>query len=241
MDLRTALFAAAPGGITEMSTVASALGADGAAVTTVHLVRLLLAIAVVAVLTRISVDGDPGPGSSRGPHEFLPSTTGDSGEKRRWLVLAVLGGCAGGIAGLLTPLPAGGVIGALIGSAAFRLIRSGPPAWGLRTGVQVLAGAVIGLRISDEFFEGLAGLAAASTVIVGTQMLFWLAAYHLLLRSFAYENATAVFASAPGGMSELVSSADQAGANTPVVAFIHLVRLSATICTVPLLAASLSA
>ena len=166
---------------------------------------------------------------------------GSSRGKRRWLGLAVLAGCAAGVAGLLTPVPAGGVIGALIGSVAFRLLRPGPPARGLRTGVQVLAGAVIGLRLSAEFFEGLAGLAVASSIIVGTQMLFWLISYRVLSGLFGYESATALFASAPGGMSELISGADQAGASTPIVAFTHLVRLSATICVVPFLAAFLGA
>lgn len=236
MDLRTALFAAAPGGITEMSTVASALGADGAAVTTVHLIRLLLAIAVVGILTRGSADRNPETRPLRTPLDEASLRVSDTQGNQRWLGLAVLTGSAAGILGLLTPVPAGGVIGALLGSAAFRLLRPGPPARGLRTGVQVLAGAVIGLKLSDEFFGQLADLVVASSMIVGMQTLVWLASYRLLSGFFGYESATAVFASAPGGMSELISGADQAGASTSVVAFTHLVRLSATICIVPSLA-----
>lgn len=241
MDLRTALFAAAPGGITEMSTVASALGADGAAVTTVHLVRLLLAIAVVGILTRRLTERIP----EARPHRALPDEAflraSDTQGKQRWLGLAMLTGGAAGVVGLLTPVPAGGVIGALFGSAVFRLLKPGPPARGLRVGVQALAGAVIGLRLSDEFFGQLADLVVASGMIVGMQVLFWLASYRLLVKLFDYESVTAVFASAPGGMSELISGADQAGASASVVAFTHLVRLSTTICVVPFLAAFLTA
>ena len=46
----TALFAAAPGGLTEMASVGPSLGADGPAVAAVHLVRLLLVILVANLL-----------------------------------------------------------------------------------------------------------------------------------------------------------------------------------------------
>ncbi len=50
LDPVTALFAAAPGGLTEMTAVGASFGADGAAVAGVQLVRVLLAVAVVDVI-----------------------------------------------------------------------------------------------------------------------------------------------------------------------------------------------
>ncbi len=50
VDAVTAVFAAAPGGLTEMSAVGLSFGADGAAVASVQLVRVLLALAAVEVL-----------------------------------------------------------------------------------------------------------------------------------------------------------------------------------------------
>lgn len=50
VDAVTAIFAAAPGGLTEMSAVSLSFGADGVAVTSVQLVRVLLALAAVDVL-----------------------------------------------------------------------------------------------------------------------------------------------------------------------------------------------
>ena len=50
IDAVTAVFAAAPGGLTQMSAISLSFGADGAAVASVQLVRVLLAIVAVDVL-----------------------------------------------------------------------------------------------------------------------------------------------------------------------------------------------
>jgi membrane AbrB-like protein len=52
LDLLTAIFAAAPGGITEMTAIGTSFGADGASLAAVHLVRVLLTIAIVSLLWR---------------------------------------------------------------------------------------------------------------------------------------------------------------------------------------------
>ena len=73
------------------------------------------------------------------------------------------------------------------------------------------------------------------------QMLVWLVAGYLLVRVFGFDPRTASFASAPGGMGTLLSITGETGADLVKVAFIHLLRLSATILVVPLLIAALIA
>ena len=59
LDPVTALFAAGPGGLTEMTALGASFGADGAAVASVQLVRVLLAVAVVdVVLQRLGHRGE---------------------------------------------------------------------------------------------------------------------------------------------------------------------------------------
>jgi len=77
MSPTTALFAAAPGGLTEMTSVGASLGADGPAIAAIHLSRLLLVLLaanlVLARVQRASVheqDDAPTPPNSK-PREGL--------------------------------------------------------------------------------------------------------------------------------------------------------------------------
>jgi uncharacterized protein len=177
LDIVTALFAAAPGGMTEMSTVSVSFGADGTAVTAVQLVRVLLAVAIVNVLlARLRSKGgfeEPKPREREG--------NGASNERTGYENLKRLGwagpwGVAGGVVGILSGAPAGGVVVALIGSAGFRLLTErSVPVKGFQLGVQALAGGVIGLGVSDQFLAQVFRLAGAGALILCVQMLLWLA------------------------------------------------------------------
>jgi membrane AbrB-like protein len=155
--------------------------------------------------------------------------------------LAMLGavvslGILGGITGLATPLPAGGVVGALFSVALVRLLFDAPlPERGFHLGVQALSGGVIGLGVSGELLGALSSLVGATVIVTLTQMLVWVAACYLLEWLARYDVETAIFASAPGGMSNLISASTETTADTVVVAFTHLLRLSTTIVVVPAL------
>ncbi len=133
-------------------------------------------------------------------------------------------------------MPAGGIVGALIGSATFELItgRSVPLAR-FRVGVQVLGGVVIGLDVSSSLLGELGRLTLAGAVIIPVQMLFWLAASWLLVRLSGYGLSTAALASTPGGISGVIPVAEEADADAVVVTFMHLVRLSTVVVVVPIL------
>ncbi|MCA1737784.1 MAG: AbrB family transcriptional regulator, partial [Actinobacteria bacterium] len=140
------------------------------------------------------------------------------------------------VVGILSGAPAGGVVGALIGSAGFRLLTErSVPVKGFQLGVQALAGGVIGLGVSGQFLAQVFRLAGAGALILCVQMLLWLATGWLLFRIFQYDLPTAILASSPGGMSEVVSTASKGGADVVIVTFIHLVRLSSIVVVVPVL------
>lgn len=235
----TALFAAAPGGLTEMASVGASLGADGPAVAAVHLVRLLLVILVANLLLAHVRDEHPPVARVNDAEGQAPDEPPHPGGLARLGVVAGAG-LAGGVIGLATtPLPAAGVIGALVGTGVLRLSVPGPvPERGFSLLVQVMSGGIIGLGLSARFFETLVQLAGATAVVNTVQMLVWLAAGYLLVRVFGFDPRTASFASAPGGMGTLLSITGETDADLVKVAFIHLLRLSATILVVPLLVAA---
>ncbi len=240
IDAVTAVFAAVPGGLTEMSVVSLSFGADGAAVASVQLVRVLLAIAAVDVLLAWlgpkEEDEDGETESEPQGRQDTPAGSSGYAEDLKRLGVAVPWGVLGGIAGILSQVPAGGIIGALSGSAAFRLLTGRPvPVRAFQLGVQLLAGAIIGLQVSGEFFGQLVRLAGAGAVIVSVQMLLWPLMSWILARLFGYDLATAILASTPGGLSGVVATASEAEADEVVVTFVHLVRLSTIVVVVPIL------
>lgn len=245
LDDVTALFAAAPGGLTEMTAVSVTFGADGAAVATVQLVRVLLAVAVVDVLlSRFGPKGQPEDDSEDQP-EPAPRDQEQDGasdwrteykEDLKHLAVAAPWGILGGVIGIATQVPAGGIIGALIGSALFRLLSErAVPVGKFQTGVQALSGVVIGLGASAQFLSQFARLAGAGALIISVQMGLWLAMSWVLVRFFDYDLPTAALAPSPGAISAVVTTAEDAGADTVVVTFIHLVRLTTVIVVVPVL------
>ena len=240
LDAVTALFAAAPGGLTEMTAVGASFGADGAAVASVQLVRVLLAVAVVDVVLQRLRHKDDGPESDGGDREQdgTPDRAAERKEDLKELAVAAPWGIVGGLVGIVTSLPAGGVIGALLASATFRLLTQRPvPVGKFQIGVQAVSGLVIGLGISGDLLNQVPRLAGAGALIISTQMVLWLAMSWLLARLFRYDLPTAILAPSPGAMSAVVSTADEAEADTVIVTFIHLVRLNAVIVIVPLLVA----
>ncbi|CAA9393354.1 MAG: hypothetical protein AVDCRST_MAG22-751 [uncultured Rubrobacteraceae bacterium] len=231
----TALFAAAPGGLTEMATIGAGVGADGPAVAAVHLSRLLLVIFVANVFLARSRQAE-----TRGPDTAapeMPEGSPDEGGAFARLTFIVGAGIAGGVLGLaLTPLPAGGVVGSLLGAGTARLyVTGGVPEKGFNLLVQAAGGGIIGLGLSAEFFRTLLQLAGVAAIVNATQMLAWAVAAFLLVKTFRFDPTTATFAAAPGGMGTLLSVTGETDADLVAVAFTHLLRLSATIVIVPLL------
>jgi membrane AbrB-like protein len=179
VDLLTALFAAAPGGMTEMSTVGAIFGGDGATIAAVHFARILIAILSVAVISSVLKDR----GIAGRSHENGVTTNPGSrrAEGVRALIPTPAGGALGGVVGLASSIPTGALVGALIGSAAVVVWRTLPvPGTPLRLVVQALGGAAIGLRVGPDFVSGLSNWVAAGAVLVGAQILLWSLAYLVL-------------------------------------------------------------
>jgi len=239
-DLVTTLFAAAPGGLTEMSLISMNFGVDAAGVAAVQLVRVLVALAVIDILlSRFGPIGQSEPASDgqEEEQEDIPAKVKYKEGLKRFGAAAPWG-IFGGVIGAISPVPAGGIIGALIGCAAYRLLTgSFVPMKSFRIGVQALAGGVIGLEISTNFFSELLRLAGAGALIILAQMLLWYLMSWLLVRLFHYDLSTSALASSPGGLSGVVPAAGDAGTDEVVVTFIHLVRLSAIVTIVPLIVA----
>lgn len=152
-----------------------------------------------------------------------PGTTA----RRTVTVLLASAACAGVLT--LLRLPAGPLIGAVIGAAAVNRVRPEQdarplPAWVRVTGL-VLLGCVAGARLDLSTLESLVRMALPLlAAIIGLLVLDLVLAW-VLVRHYDVDALTAVMACAPGGVSEIAFTAAQAGARMGVVLAIHGVRV----------------
>jgi membrane AbrB-like protein len=156
------------------------------------------------------------------------------------VVLAV--GAAGGIAGARLRIPGGSLIGAMAAVGAVQLLSavqlSIAPFWA--TLGQLLVGAVIGSsidrRMLTEFRRVLVPGTLAVTSMVGGGLLIGTG---FTVLGFA-DPLTSLFGLAPGGFAEMTAAAIALGANGPLVATIHLVRVVAVLVFLPILLGSIT-
>lgn len=147
-------------------------------------------------------------------------------------------GAAGGAAVLgLLRVPAGVLIGSVLGSALVN--RSGlggagprPATRGLRVCGLVLLGCTVATQVDLGTLEVLLGiwgpvLASVALLLLADVVLAW-----ILVRRYRIDVVTAVLACAPGGFSAISGLVDEMGARAGVVLAVHTVRILAVVVVV---------
>jgi len=152
-------------------------------------------------------------------------------------LLALAGGLAG--AGLLVLLhvPAGGIVGAVAGSALAAGVRAHPPPrFSVRVVGMVLLGCAAGVRLEAETLQTLLHLLVPLLVAVGTLLAMDVALATVLVRRYHVDPVTALLACAPGGVAEMTVLAHDLEARTGIVVAVHVVRVVTVVLVVlPLL------
>ncbi len=142
------------------------------------------------------------------------------------IVLVLGGALAGGVAAEALSIPAGAVLGSVMGAFVVNLWRPGKrlPKPYRETG-KILLGSVVGLSFAPELLSAIVALLFPVAVGVAVLIGCGLAVAVALNRWFGWDMATALYASTPGGLSELAISSDEAGAQSHIVVAVHTVRV----------------
>lgn len=151
------------------------------------------------------------------------------------LLLLVVGAC-GAVAGRLLRLPVGSMTGALIAVAALKLTTGTDdathPAWSFAA--RVLVGGSVG-ALAGGALASLRTVPHAAALVAGAM----LGAGAVLGLGIAWltgtDPATALFGTVAGGAPEMTAAATSIGADGPLVATMHLVRLVAVMAVLPVL------
>jgi membrane AbrB-like protein len=249
LDLVTSLFAAAPGGLSDMALIADDLGADSPKVALLQLIRVVGVISIYPPIMKYI-------------HFRIKKNTGNAEEiveqasyiipevkfyeniednehytkknDKRNLLLTLGISAIGGILGIILNVPAGAMVFSMIAAAAFN-ITTGKGCFPrkFRFITQSATGALIGSRMTSADIVGLKEILLPALVLtIGMMCLTFIIGYSIYKFS-KFDLITALLASTPGGLTEITMMAEDVGADAPKVAVLHLFRLVVVISAFP--------
>jgi len=155
------------------------------------------------------------------------------------LPLLLLAGTAGGLLAQALRLPGGAALGAMLAAAALNVAlgdRAPEVPRSLDVAALILVGVSVGAAIRRDALLGAVNLVLPALLILLVLSVVGVALALLLQRLFGFDLITALFAAAPGGMSNMAILAKEAGGDGFAVALIHLVRLVGIFILVPIVA-----
>ncbi len=227
MDTTTSFFAAAPGGLNEMTIVGAQMGGDERVISLTHGVRILLVVFTIPIWFRVFLDYSPAARAAASVGILdVPMAE-----------LAKLGACAvvGGYLGHRLRLPAWQVLGPMIASAAAHMtgLTSATPPVELVSAAQVVMGVGIGCRFAGTRFGevriAILHAAVFSVIMLAIAVGFAVALHHLT----GLSTAALVLAYAPGGLAEMSLVALALAIDIAFVATHHAVRLLIVLAITP--------
>ncbi len=224
LDLATAVCALAPCSIADMSLLCTEIGGNVAAVASVQTMRLVCILVAVPFVAGRFRKGRAAPAESAGPAG--KQTGGPTAENtRKNLLLTLSVGLSASLLGYLLHIPAGTLTFSMAAVTAYALCTGKawiPPRF--RRFAQLLSGMLVGSYVAREDLLRLAGsLPSIFCALLGFVVLNLFLA-RLFSRKGHMSFMTALFSTAPGGMSDMGLLAAEMGGDLMTVAFFQQSR-----------------
>ncbi len=215
-DRLSALFASAPGALSQSLALAASMGADLRSVSMVQSLRILVYVAGLPAILGSAMSGDR-------PSVFPTHLSREGWIELAWLFVACAMGSA--VAERMR-IPGALVVGAMVVSGTLHgsdIVHANPPYW-IANVFFLLLGAMVGTRFAGVDLSMLRRLAACSlgALVIGTVVAFGCAyvAAHLL----AIRTTDMFLAYVPGGMEAMTIIAFALNLDPAFVASHHLAR-----------------
>lgn len=233
LDLTTALFSTAPGGMMDMSLIAHELNADSAKVVIFQLVRLISVIGVIPIFLKKIIRKNLTVESS------IKNEKESKKDEKNNLInisLTVIVGILAGYIGYLSKIPAGALSFSMVGVGIFNIFfNRGYMPIPLRQLIQMFGGALIGIKVSVKDVLEMSQLLHLVIVVIIGFLIMNIVIGMIVYRVSNFDIATSLFSAAPGGVSDISIIASEMGADTPKVAIIQLMRLVSIVSLYPIL------
>lgn len=238
LTIATALFGTAPAGITDMTLASMEFDAEPSVVALLQTARIIFTICLMPPIIRAIEKRRPvPPAEGGGEASAAPAPASRDRRKSPALLPATLGIALvfGGL-GKAVGIPAGAIVCSTLACAAYNIFtgKAYMPLR-LRQFIQVFAGALIGCSVGREQALKLLEMYQVVALAVAGFTLLDLAAAWLIQRWTSMDMITALFASAPGGVTDMALIAEDMGADSVKVTGMHTVRLIGVISLYPAL------
>lgn len=227
-DLMTGLLSTVAGGIADVSLIAMDMDADASTVAIMQTVRLASVLAIfptwIKFMTRDQpeIEHDPLDMTLHGSDTFLDRLI-DTDRKRTVFTLTVSVAC--GAAGYLSGVPAGALLFSLIGVAVLNLTTDATHMpMSIKRMAQVLAGSLVGSTVTPETISHLGTLVGPLVIMFAMYMLLNFLFSLIASRTGMLDMRSALFASSPGGASDMALIAADLGADLTKIAVLQIFR-----------------
>ncbi|MGI6169950.1 MAG: AbrB family transcriptional regulator [Christensenellales bacterium] len=226
IDLLTALFAAIPGGLSNVPLIAADVGADMAMVATIQIFRLMGCLAVMPILITIFHNRETVASSPEPQHS--PKLSKRAPIPPKVVVITLVIAVAGGLIGRASGIPAGTMLFALVAVLCLKLWTpfAGMPLW-LRRTTQVLSGAYIGCSVTREVILRVPRLFVPVVIVLAGYVINCVLCGYVFSRFWGYTKAEGMLAATPAGSSDMALMSADMGLQSTVVLEFQIVRVLA--------------
>ncbi len=236
LDPATVYYATAPGGINEMSLLALDMGGEPSKVAAVQVLRLSFAVSVIPIIIK-SISSKLGKKHPELLPKEQPAQDNSVSEKTPWhrfiLVLAVA--LAFAYLFKLIGVPSAAMLGSLTGTVCMGLLRQTvhlPK--DVKFFVQVFSGAYIGQQVTKGKIMELGELVLPICLMLVLMVVINFIQGYLTHKLCKCDLLTGLYATAPGGISDISLIANDVGADGTLVTAFHVIRILAVVVCYPL-------
>lgn len=232
----TALFAAAPGGVSDMALIAVEFGANTHQVALLQIVRFVCVLSFFPAYTRkflIKNNVNSDEWLIQPSHTAIPEQMHIRAGKAG---LTILAAGTGAFLGKALGIPAGVVIGSISGTIMVNIFTG--LAWlpaCVKLCVQIGAGCYIGIQVTWPVIQMLHKLLLPMALTITEVFVMAFVTAFVIHKATRLDKATCLFSSIPGGMTEMGVIAEELKLDLPAIILMHTCRIIAVICVMPLL------
>lgn len=241
LDVATALFATAPGGVSDMALISAELGANTAYVGILQLFRILVVFLCMPPIFKRIIAKE----RAKHPQQEAASQSNSAAEQavahekaapfplKRFFLLLVIA-AAGGLICRALGLAAGALTGAMVASAAYCVWKGTikfPSK--IKTVLQMCSGAFIGISVDKECIMTMPELVVPLLIMLVGIFAFVFVIAFLMRKICKIDLAVCLLSSTPGGVQEMALLSEDLHADTPKIAIMQSSRLMCVIIFFP--------
>ncbi len=228
LDVPTALFATSPGGASDMALIGEELGANPAYIALLQVLRLLIIFTFCPPIFKYLFRTGrmkPGEKTETAGEELQPSGVPEKTDWKKLIMVFTICTAAGLLFRWLG-VTSGAMLGSMLAGATFTVFagKNRFPSQ-IRVCMSILSGAFMGCRFSRADLANIGVLALPILIMVVGLIVFILFNGFLVSKFTDLDYPTALFASTPGGMTEMAILAEDMGVDSFKVSILHTIRL----------------